>query len=702
MCLEGIIIEPEEIKRQSDEMVTALQSDYTGLQSALASIGGFQAENSLQGLAWNKLKEGGDDWRLICQGLICAGDAMTDDCIRLKNMVGEEAFYGDAVSAAITFQNGMIDIYEQRIASLKQSRRWLGLLGMPVRWVDRAINTAEEVIRSCQNLIAEYRMRIEQAQWIINSTGNLFQYAQALYASVEQGIAELEQGGTNASCSGLSGWRQALGGAWEKRMQEIEVTSRRFLNDAGFTEHQLQTAAELGYSYEEVKNLWIQFGDTQDRQFFQYLMDGNVEGYEAAFQMNPMELSDAMTLVLADYAYRLLQAEKIQSLTEFNNAVLSADHMITDENGTVLSINYADKYLERLVLGSSMQVQGDLVCVAAVNPADDTEAYHALYEMYEKKFALMSLWTTESAVIQQLKRQEFNEAIAMSVDALEIDGMNLSFRLNHLSHGEMVAEEVEISYIGSGSGLSRMWNIQKLKQMKEDRENVLGKGIISILQGTGLTVLGILAPESAIFASMVLMLLEGEPKEITELDSLVETQLGKLGVSSANTTVSSIINTYFSYLKAERELEAEEYRQAMEWFGAGARYEVKGGSLMGEQELVICGLYNPRTLYRIREWNENGVRGWTTWDEKTSELIEKAINEADEDENEKQNALRLLNGSLGSGEELNVCAMDMEEFQLAMQLIEQIAGREGICNERGWRIEEGEIYSMWNDVNRGL
>ncbi|MDE7434248.1 MAG: hypothetical protein K2N01_00295 [Lachnospiraceae bacterium] len=59
MYLEGIVIEPEEIRRQSDEMITALQSDSIGLQAVLKNIGEFQAEDSLQGLAWNKLKEGG-------------------------------------------------------------------------------------------------------------------------------------------------------------------------------------------------------------------------------------------------------------------------------------------------------------------------------------------------------------------------------------------------------------------------------------------------------------------------------------------------------------------------------------------------------------------------------------------------------------------------------------------------------------------
>ncbi|MDE7434249.1 MAG: hypothetical protein K2N01_00300 [Lachnospiraceae bacterium] len=628
---------------------------------------------------------------------------MIYDSQQLTRVVGEEAFYGDVLSAGITFQNGIINMYEQRIASLKQNRKWLRVLGMPFQWVDRAITGAEEVIRCSQNLIADYRMRIDRAQWIISSTGSLFQYAQTLYVSVEQGIAELEQGGISGTSGISSGWRQTLSGAWEKRMQEIEVKSRRYLSNAGFTEHQLQTAAELGYSYEEVKNLWIQFGDTQDREFFQHLMDGNVEGYEAAFQINPLELSDAMTLVLSDYAYRLLQAEKIQSLTEFNNAVLSADHMIIDENGTVLSFNYADKYLERLVLGSAMQVQGDLVCVAAVNPADDTGAYNALYQMYEKKFALMSLWTTESAVIQQLKRQEFNEAVAMSVEALEIDGMDLSFRLNHLSQGEMVAEEIKIKSIETGLGLDMEWDEEEIRQAEENRARVLERGIINILESIGLLALGTFSPESAIFASVALMLLEGAPKTVTGLDGLAESQMGKLGIKSANTAVNSIVNTYLSYLNAEEQLEDKKYKVFMKWFGSGVKYEVSGGSLEEKEDILICGLYNPKTLYYMNEWNENGVRGWGNWSEETCDRIEEAI-KADESEDERirSNALALLNGSSDSERELDICKLNPKDILEAVGYIEEIDISEELTYKSEDKVKTKSIKLMWENINEEL
>ncbi len=50
---------------------------------------------------------------------------------------------------------------------------------------------------------------------------------------------------------------------------------------------------------------------------------------------------------------------------------------------------------------------------------------------------------------------------------------------------------------------------------------------------------------------------------------------------------------------------------------------------------------------------------------------------------------------------MDICAMDIGAFQSAVLWMEQIAGRKGICNERGERIEEGEIHVMWREVHRG-
>lgn len=116
------------------------------------------------------------------------------------------------------------------------------------------------------------------------------------------------------------------------------------------------------------------------------------------------------------------------------------------------------------------------------------------------------------------------------------------------------------------------------------------------------------------------------------------------------------------------------------------------------EEVIIMVWFGPRVRYdMIQEWNRNGIRGWGMWDETTCDEIEKAVEEDELGEEEKQDVLKLLNG----GVKLDICAMDIEEFQSAIILMEQIAGREDIHNELGARIEEGEIRVMWRAVHRG-
>ncbi|MDE7434252.1 MAG: hypothetical protein K2N01_00315 [Lachnospiraceae bacterium] len=137
----------------------------------------------------------------------------------------------------------------------------------------------------------------------------------------------------------------------------------------------------------------------------------------------------------------------------------------------------------------------------------------------------------------------------------------------------------------------------------------------------------------------------------------------------------SSYEAYTDYVRADEQVKEVEEIMIMEWFGPRVRYEM------------------------IQEWNKNGIRGWGNWSEETCDLIEKALEEDDCEEEEKQNALRLLNGGLSSGVKLDVCTMDIGAFESVIMWMEQIAGREGICNERGRRIEEGEIAAMWSDVN---
>lgn len=100
----------------------------------------------------------------------------------------------------------------------------------------------------------------------------------------------------------------------------------------------------------------------------------------------------------------------------------------------------------------------------------------------------------------------------------------------------------------------------------------------------------------------------------------------------------------------------------------------------------------------IREWNENGVRGWGNWSEETCDLLEHAI-EADQEEKEqlRSDALALLNGSADSDVELDVCKMELIDFITAVRYMEYTAYRENLTNGSGRIIQEGDVWNQWHD-----
>lgn len=155
----------------------------------------------------------------------------------------------------------------------------------------------------------------------------------------------------------------------------------------------------------------------------------------------------------------------------------------------------------------------------------------------------------------------------------------------------------------------------------------------------------------------------------------------------------SLCMVYTDHVKTEKGRRETEEDVTMGWFGAKVHYDI------------------------IQKWNEEGVRGWGTWDEETCNLIEQAIKTADLPEDHiwdewavqeggdgvkfrRKVCLALLNGSSKTGMEVDICGMDIRQFVRGVQTIERIASREKIKDEYGI-IEEGSITAMWNLANGG-
>lgn len=699
MSWEIMVINSEEIRQQADDMICALQEENTKIQEALTNAGSIQQADTLNGEAWQKLKEGSEDYLLILQGLLCANESAMSDSQKLRNLAGEQQFYGEDVAAAILYADRMIDTYQDRLEELKRMKRAAQNLNMPIWWIDHSIRSAQKVIQSAENGRSSCINQIELAEGVAGSTADLYQESEQLYAAADQGISSLESGESVLHTGDTApAWVQTLQQAWDKRQEKLEIQSKEYLKGEGFTDEQLSVMQELGYGYAEVKDLWLELLNEQDREFFKYLMDGTAESYAEAFEINPMELSDEMTLVLADYAYRLLpknlsldiSEEELQRLVDFNNAILSQSQCMTDENGTVLSETYRDKYLEKLCIGSTMQVQGELVFLTSLNPEENEEAYDILYGEYEKKFTLMNLWTTESLLIQELTHTQEGTVMGISISNLSMSQWNADFTLNHIVNGEMKTECVETTIQKTGSEVAEIQNAIELEEMRKEHEQIIQKGILKTIANVGLLVLKDFSPEITVIVDLMTMMLEGDAKNIEGLESLVKSHYAQFGIESGNSALTGVANTYIAYINSTESLNQLEEQLKMEWFGSGYTYEVTEGMLEEGSRFSVCGVYEPNMLRRIEKWNQEGLRSFMDWDES---IYADLKNEIENDEGElattKKNALLLIDGG---GDILN---MNFTEFQQAVNYIDHERKR---LFEHEEIIEEGGVALQWKSI----
>lgn len=137
--------------------------------------------------------------------------------------------------------------------------------------------------------------------------------------------------------------------------------------------------------------------------------------------------------------------------------------------------------------------------------------------------------------------------------------------------------------------------------------------------------------------------------------------------------------TYADYVSADRRLKETEEAVIMKWFGPQVRYDM------------------------IREWNENGVRGWGNWSDATCDRIEASM-KADESEDEqiRRNALTLLNGGSGLDKDFDICSMKPKDILEAVGYIEENAVSGELTFRSDNSIKTDRIKLMWEYMNEGL
>lgn len=678
MSWESLVIEGDKICQQADEMINALEKDNENLQLVCENLSYVQTEDSLQGVSWTQEKEKSEAYTLILQGMICANECMISDSQKLKDMTGNMSFSGTAVSQLMAYENQTIATCESRLSSLRKVQKRLEQKKLSIWQTNRSISNTERMIGDARNVIQTCYSNIEQAEHLVSATLGLYREAEHLYQVVNQGLSYVNTGNYEAleDC----GLTQFLMNEWDKLPKRLEIKYKEYLRQNGVTEQQLEFIPELGYSYEEIQKMWKNFPKDTDRQFLYDLLEGTEKGYKAAFSIDPDSLSDEMTLILADYAWRLfpedLPADEnnamVKRLQEFNNAILSQDMHIRDSMGEITSVLYRDRYMERLCAGSIMQVNGDMLCLAAISPEDNLEAYTNLYLEYKRKFAVMNLWKIEDILIHEI--EESGPALELKISGLNIVQNRIDFNFSYLKDGEIVTDTINTNMLEDGQGVLQTKDIEKREKLKEEQTKRIKSIILDWLQTAVDLALVEIAPELVLISNLAGMLMFEDNKELDGLPELSDDIYKKSGLSISQETINDIVGLYNAYKDFEKEEEETDLTGKMSWFGMGYRYKKDG-----KKEISSCGIYNPNVLRTLNNWSKDGIASWMEIEPETiNEIKEDINNDKNLSEEEKNNMLILLDGG-------DIQSMGFGDFHNAIDNIEATG------------ISIGSIKTKWDD-----
>ncbi|MCL2866119.1 MAG: hypothetical protein FWE25_11370, partial [Lachnospiraceae bacterium] len=477
-------------------------------------------------------------------------------------------------------------------------------------------------------------------------TSQLFLRARGAFTIANTAISEVG-GAWNGSgfTTGTGSWRTGVETAFrdEDRGTMIRLSAR------GVTREQIDNMSGLGYSPQDLLEIFKSFGTEEDIQFFLYLMNLDGDSFAKAFAINPESLSDVMRLVLADYSLRLVTFEPDGSvrdttlLEKFNNALLSAEHSNRNVQDGRL---FRDIYLDMLYDGTAYLFYTTAINLAFIDFSASiyNELYIEMWHMYRSQHAMRNLWATQRILISEISRHTVNfesiNAREMSMSNLSFSGWTPSFEVQHFSEGHLEMRTIDvtarIAHTGYDLDLGRILaDLRRLQIAHDTRWATLAMNLL----GTGA---GMLFP-------------------------------GLGGVLTATDVMISL----FGFGTTTVELTEAQQGIFMRMFGSGGRFNMEGDTLSrldGRFEgISFEGIYNPIVIRSLHGWQTEGLGSWLDEEHIDFRRIndERTRNELSGNDN----ALRLLDGgfTLGSGPN----DMSAYEFLRAIDDIEKVINIDG-------------------------
>ncbi len=345
-----------------------------------------------------------------------------------------------------------------------------------------------------------------------------------------------------------------------------------------------------------------------DRQFLELLMQGTAESYEAAFNINPNDLSPAMALVMYQYSKLLVKSGDEELLKAFMNGLIKSEgHMYYGEYETS---TYLEKYLELFTVASYTELEGMAALLATLDP--QSSEYAKLREDYEDILAMVGFYSSFQYSMDNLRNLN-QENITPEITEITFDDHEARYVINHYSNrtGERVDEVIFVDSVMNGENYSGKLTQSELQALQQQQETAMVNFLSSIISDVGISVLATAMPEVAVGVGLLAMLLNGKAGTIRGLTNISQSQILNTHLKYGNIVVSDAINSYLSFIHSGEALSGKEKDVYMSWFGMGiyTEYSSEDGSLT-HNGFSYVGACNPDVLARMNLWEQEGLGGW--------------------------------------------------------------------------------------------
>lgn len=415
----------------------------------------------------------------------------------------------------------------------------------------------------------------------------------------------------------------------------------RVIHDFDLNEDDVSRLRELGFSESEIACMIKECKNNDDKKMLKNLLQGN---YVETFQVDPDNLSESATLLLASFFEKLSSQQKTDEIIDFVNGMMNQDENHVMNDGTA----YGDLYLTYLSAGLQSILDNHSELIRSCGGMCDEKAFQQMAKEQQdllRAYNLMSGFKKcfESSCMVADDLGSRSGRCRMQINSISYedgDGMP-SIQFNYIRDDgfESALQQLDINTFETKGNIDVSDTMKKLDQLEFEKSQIL----TNYLYKMGLSEIKTLCPSvSGLISIMNQMADEGlqtgglssfngvdacclsydGAKYILSQTGVDTTILGDSikinGTSLQVPGAGSIVSMLKAYNDAYKKLDEKERKAIQEYYNklfcsSGGRYDEdfninnNNGEDKKSDQSLTAGIYNPNVLSLIGKWERNGI-----------------------------------------------------------------------------------------------